>query len=130
MRLMVGVLSVLVLVLVGCANEPPSVISYDAVPKDGDPVRGETLYHQQVSPIPTCASCHDEEGNASPTLEGYGEVAGTRVEGQDAHEYTFYAIVEPWRHILDGYGNAMYNEYDDRLSEQDIADLIAYTLGL
>jgi hypothetical protein len=55
-------------------------------------------------------------------------VAGERVEGESAREYTFYAIAEPGRYIVEGYGNAMYNRYDENLSPQEIADLIAYLL--
>lgn len=116
--------------LMGCANTPESVIPYSEIPETGDVARGEALYNESISLAPTCASCHNAEGGGSPDLTGYGEIAGTRVEGQDAHEYTFYSIAEPWRYIVDGYGNAMYNLYDDRLTPQQIADLIAYVLSL
>ncbi len=128
MHVLVGLM--LVVLAAGCSNEPESKIPYSALPAEGDPVRGERLYNELASPLPPCSSCHNEEANASPLLERYSEIAGSRVEGQNAHEYTFYSIVEPWRHVVDGYGNAMYNEYDDRLQPQDIADLIAYVLSL
>jgi len=116
--------------LVACNNNPPSVIPYSEIPPEGDPVRGEQLFNQQVNIAPTCVSCHNADSNASPSLDGYGDIAGTRVEGETAHEYTFYAIAEPGRYLVPNYGNAMYNQYDELLEPQDIADLIAYLLSL
>ncbi len=117
----------LVVLLAACGANAPSVIPFDDLPAEGDPVRGEELYTQQIGVVPACNSCHVEGARGAPTLLDYNaEVAAGRVEGQSAREYTFYAIVEPGQHIVEGYGNAMYNRYDDNLSPQDIADLIAY----
>jgi len=124
-------ISVIALVtLVACDNNPASVIDYEELPPSGDVARGEALYDQSVDLAPSCSGCHLEEDGASPSLNGYSAVAGERVEDQDAHEYTFYAIVEPGRHIVEGYGNAMYNQYDEKMTPQQIADLIAYLLSL
>lgn len=131
MRASLGIIIAIVTMgVVGCGNNPPSVIPYEDIPAEGDPVRGEQLFHEQIGIAPTCESCHNENSNASPDLTGYSEVAGTRVEDESAHEYTFYAIAEPGRFIVEGYGNAMYNQYDDNYEPQDIADLIAYLLSL
>lgn len=118
----------LVFGLAACATEPPSAISYSKLPDEGDPVRGEALFSQSIEGLAPCASCHLPDMPASPDLDGFGDVAGTRVAGVDAREYTFYAITEPGRTIVAGYGNAMPNQYDENLSPQDIADLIAYLL--
>ncbi len=125
----IGILMMMCLVvLVGCTGDEPSSIALTDVPVDGDPVRGEELFNT-VSPV--CSSCHMEDNaSASPDLTGYGDVAGTRVEGESAREYTFHAITEPGRFVVEGYGNAMPASYDDDLNPQDIADLIAYLLGL
>ena len=79
-----------------------------------------------------CNSCHliGQLGGASPNLTGYGTLAGTRVAGQSAHEYTFYAITEPGQYLAENFGNVMPDKYDDKLKPQDIADLIAYLLTL
>lgn len=117
-----------ILLLAACDNNPPSSIAYDELPADGDASRGEMLFNQTASP--PCMACHQENATASPALAGFGAVAETRVDGQSAREYAFYSIVEPARHIVEGYGNAMPATYDDMLSPQDIADLIAYVLSL
>ncbi len=114
-------------VLTACGANPPSAIPFEDLPAQGDPTRGEALYTAQVGVMPACNSCHVEGARGAPTLLDYNaEVAAQRVDGEDAREYTFYAIAEPGRFIVEGYGNAMYNKYDDNLAPQDIADLIAY----
>lgn len=119
------------LLLVGCASNPESVITYESLPTDGDPVNGAVLFNNTGSSVPACSACHNESAAAAPHLdETYPEIAANRIDDMDAHKYTFYAIVEPWRHLAAGYGNAMYNQYDERLSPQEIADLMAYLLEL
>ena len=123
-QLMMAIIAALL--LAACNAEPPSAIPYSALPETGDPVRGATLYAEDSSPL--CTSCHVADATGAPTLENYAQEARSRVEGQSAREYTFYAITEPWQHIVEGYGDAMPYSYDDDLSAQDIADLIAYLL--
>jgi cytochrome c553 len=118
-----------VLLLAACAPKPPSVLDYADLPVQGDAARGAILFTQQSRLAPSCESCHNPNAVGSPTLEGFGEIAATRVEGQSAHEYAFYSIVEPWRYVVEGYGDAMYNQYDDLMPAQDIADIIAYILA-
>ena len=120
----------LVIILSACNANPTSVVNYEAVPTEGDVARGEALYNSGKELAPPCSGCHIPNAPASPDLAGFGAVAATRVEGQTAHEYAFYSITEPGRFIVEGYGNAMYNMYDEALTPQDIADLIAYILRL
>lgn len=67
---------------------------------------------------------------AGPGLGGFSRRAGERVEGQTAEVYTYESIVRPARYIVRGFSNIMYNRYVEKLSQQDIADLIAFLLGL
>lgn len=124
-------LTLIFLVLVtACDANPPSVISYDQLPPAGDVERGAELFNQPINSAPPCSGCHLPNSPASPDLAGFAERAGNRVEGETAREYAFYSIVEPGRYIVEGFGNAMWNQYDESLSPQDIADLIAYLLSL
>ena len=121
-------IAVLVLLLAaGCASTPPSVIAYSDLPV-GDAARGEVVYTQTSAVVAACTACHQSDGAGAPMMAGYSQVAGTRVAGQTASEYTFYSIVEPYRYLVLGYGNAMPHTYDNRLTPQDIADLTAYLL--
>jgi mono/diheme cytochrome c family protein len=118
------------LLLVACAPEDLPY-QFDDLPA-GDAQRGATLFGQSVNGAPACVSCHTLDGGAAagPGLEGYGEVAATRVKGQSAGEYTFYSILRPAKHIVRGYSNVMPADYAGKLSAQDVADLIAYLLSL
>lgn len=121
----------LALVLAACDTDAPSVIAFEAIPDSGDAENGALLFEQSIGGTAPCASCHMEGAAGAPHIEaGYDALAADRVEGQSAREYTFYAITEPAQHIVDGYGNAMPNQYDENLTEQQIADLIEYMLGL
>jgi mono/diheme cytochrome c family protein len=120
----------LLFALSACNANPPSTIAFDALPETGDAARGADLFNQPIDRAPPCSACHIEGNAASPDLSGFGERAASRVAGESAREYAFYSITEPGRFIVEGFGNAMYNTYDEKLSAQDIADLIAYLLKL
>ncbi|MDQ7035835.1 MAG: cytochrome c [Anaerolineae bacterium] len=121
---------VLIIVLTACNPNPPSVINYADVPREGDVAQGEILFTSGKNSAPPCILCHIPESPASPDLAGFAERADSQVEGQSAHEYAFYSITEPAQFIAEGYGNAMYNQYDEIFTPQEIADLIAYLLTL
>jgi mono/diheme cytochrome c family protein len=121
---------VLLFIITACNTNPTSTVSEADVPESGDPARGEILFDQGKDGAVACVSCHNETGVASPDLTGYSAVASSRVPGESAYEYTFHSIVEPGRYIVEGYGNAMPNTYDEALTPEEIADLIAYLLTL
>jgi cytochrome c553 len=125
------VLMIATLLIAGCAPNVETVIPYADIPAAGDAERGAQLFNQSINTAPACSSCHLEEPDgASPVLAGYSQIAGERVEGEDAREYTFYSIAEPARYVVEGFGNVMYDQYDEKLTPQQIADLMAYLLTL
>jgi hypothetical protein len=78
-------------------------------------------------------SCHavgPEPSKAGPSLQDYSTLASQRVKQQTAEDYTFYSILRPSEHIVQGYSNVMPSDYAQKLSRQEIADLIAYLLSL
>jgi len=97
---------------------------------EGDPARGEDLFAQPIDTAPACTSCHvlTDQRIAGPGMEGYGARAGNTVEGQTAAAYSYMAIVHPGAYIVEGYNNLMWSQYGERLSDQQLADLIAYML--
>ena len=103
--------------------------SYSDLPS-GDPVRGAEAYTQSIGGSASCASCHplDDSRGAGPSLQGYSAIAGQRVRGQTAEQYTFDSILRPSKHLLQGWSNIMPSDYAEKLSRQQIADLIAYLL--
>jgi mono/diheme cytochrome c family protein len=120
-------------VLAACSSEPSDEeveVGFAALPQ-GNAERGAAVY-TLVDDFPPCTSCHALEGRSvnGPALAGYSAVAGTRVQGQSAEEYTYIAIVQPGDHIVEGYPNIMPTVYQERLTPQEMADLIAYLLTL
>lgn len=119
---------VVTFVIAGCSQRGGTPVPYVEI--EGDAARGAQLFTQAIDSMPPCSACHVPGSPASPHLAGYGAVAGERVPGQSAREYTFYSITDPGRFIVPGFGNAMYDRYSTGLTEQQIADLITYLLTL
>lgn len=121
-------LSLIMLFISSCSGQAASL---DALPT-GVIERGAEWFVQSINGAPSCVSCHSLDGTTlvGPSLQGYGDVAGSRVEGLSAEEYTYNSILRPAEHLALGFANVMYNQYGRRLSEQQIADLIAYLLSL
>jgi cytochrome c553 len=128
-RVLTGLMLVAFLALAGCSTG--GEIAFRDLPP-GDAQRGAALFTEQVRGAPACSLCHalDSERINGPALNGFSAVAGTRVEGFSAQEYSLQSIMRPAAHLVSTYPNVMYNQYKERLSRQQIADLIAYLLTL
>lgn len=103
----------------------------------GDAERGATLFLQGKDGAPGCRACHlDAPGGfgasqiSGPSLVGLAERAGSQVAGLDAEAYLRQSILSPNEFLVEGYNAIMFPNYADYLTEQDIANLIAYLLGL
>ena len=119
------VVMALMLIVTACTGNPPSTIAFTELPDSGDSAIGEILFTGQ-----NCSNCHMEGATGAPQLDGLSDRAGSTVEGQSAREYVFYSITEPAQHIVEGFGNAMPNDYDENMTATELADLIAYLLSL
>ncbi len=117
------------LLLVGCSTADTS--NYETLPP-GDASRGAQLFQQSVNGAPPCASCHSLDGSVivGPSLKGISTRAGTRIAGMDAPHYIYQSITRPAAYLVSGYSNLMYSQFDQKLSPQQLADLIAYLLTL
>lgn len=123
------IVSGLLFLLAACQSSPPNT-DFNALPP-GDAERGAAIFNAMHDGAPACSTCHllEGRGGAGPSLAGLGAAAGARVRGQSAEEYIYNSIVRPARHIVQGYSNIMYNSYDEKLSAQQIADLITFLLS-
>lgn len=99
---------------------------------EGDAANGEELFDQRINSAPACTGCHqiDTIRRVGPGLAGYADRAATTVDGQDAAEYTYNAIVNPASYLVEGYPNVMHAGYGNDWNDQQIADIIAYLLSL
>lgn len=91
----------------------------------GDPAAGQQLYNALG-----CMACHSLDGSelVGPSFQGLGQVAGGRIEGYTAEEYLRESILRPCDFVVEGYTCVMPQNYGDRLSGQDLADLVAFLL--
>lgn len=98
----------------------------------GDANRGAELFIQSINGAPPCAACHTLDGTAlsGPGLQGYAATSQDRVGGITSEAYTLTSIISPGTYVVRGFGNVMYDQYAQRLTPQQLADLIAYLLTL
>lgn len=103
----------------------------------GDPARGEMLYNQTVigaGSAPGCITCHSLDEAVTlvgPSHFRLGARAGKIVPGTSAETYIKESIVDPDDYITEGFTEGgMYKNYGKELSNQEIADLVAFLLIL
>jgi cytochrome c551/c552 len=89
----------------------------------GDPARGDSLIETQG-----CYACHrvGAVNGIAPSFEGIADRAGERKSGMSAPAYLYESIMYPTAYIVDGFSPAMPQNYPAVLSDQDMADLLAY----
>jgi mono/diheme cytochrome c family protein len=103
----------------------------------GDAANGETLFTQAtIGPnnAPGCVTCHSLEPDVvivGPSQAGLATRAETRVEGQTAEQYIRNSIINPNDYVVEGFAEGvMYQHYGTDLTEEQIDDLVAFTLTL
>jgi len=100
----------------------------------GDPARGEALFKQTtIGSAPGCITCHSlEEGKTlvGPSLAHVATEAEKYVQqgvANSVDEYLHDSIVNPDKYVVEGFPKGvMYQNYGKDLTEQQIADLVAF----
>lgn len=105
----------------------------------GDASRGQALFNQTtIGPnnAPGCTTCHSltpGEVKVGPSLAGVATHAGEMIndpiytgKARTAGEYLRESIVSPDIFVHEGRPGVMYPNYGRDLSEQEIADLVAF----
>lgn len=80
-----------------------------------------------------CMGCHqlgpNEIGITGPDLNELPNIAASRVPGQDAETYVHTSIVEPNAFVNEGFAaGTMPDNFDERMSEEEINSLVAWLL--
>jgi cytochrome c oxidase subunit II len=127
MRLTIVALVLLSLALGGCAS---TATEATATATSGDAGAGPALAAQFG-----CAGCHSVDGSAgvAPTWKGlYGSSVkladGSTVTADSA--YIDQSILEPDAKVVEGFKPGIMRSFSGKLSEQQIADIIAYVQTL
>jgi len=102
---------------------------------EGDPSAGKDLLVQGlIGTQAGCTTCHSLEPGVTglgPSLAGVGVEAASRVEGSSAADYLRESILTPDAYIVAGFGGGvMPGTYGGELTEQQVADLVAFLLTL
>lgn len=86
----------------------------------------------QVALAYGCVGCHALDPNqqmSGPTWYHMGDTAAGRVAGESPAFYLYHSIVAPNDYLVPGYqGGIMPADFGERLSAQELADLVAYLL--
>ena len=78
-----------------------------------------------------CANCHLlGDGRTAPLFDGVADVAAQRRPPLSAAQYLYEATLYPAAHLVEGYTNAMPNDYGERLSLAEVGHIIAHLLTL
>lgn len=92
---------------------------------NADPQRGATLVTRDYE----CYACHVQGAdNIAPNYTGLKERAVTERPPLTAAAYIYESIVHPSFHLVAGYPDAMPKNYESRLGERDLGDILAYLL--
>jgi cytochrome c551/c552 len=97
----------------------------DALLENASAERGQALLDTYE-----CGACHrgGAANGVAPSFEGTAERAAQRDLQLTAAAYIYQSITQPGAYIVEGYANAMPQNYGTRMTDQEIGDMIAYLL--
>ena len=76
-----------------------------------------------------CNLCHLRgDGSQSPLFYGLADIAAERRQPLSAEQYLYEATLYPGLHLVEGYSNSMPDNYDERLTRQEVGHIIAFML--
>lgn len=94
--------------------------------EDASAAQGEALVVEYA-----CSVCHiTGGGRVAPPFAGLADRAASRRPQLSARQYLLESIVQPGDYLVAGYANAMPGNFANRLSQAEIAHIIAYLLTL
>jgi mono/diheme cytochrome c family protein len=123
---MLGVMSIGVLILVGCASSAQTAAL--ATPTlTAEQQLGKQVFEQH------CKNCHStipESIVVGPSLAGVAQRASSRVEGMDPRDYIEMSITQPGKFLVEGYPDLMPVTLADTLSEEEVEAVLTYLMTL
>lgn len=115
--------------------QPTSTVAPTETVFTPDSARGQEIFEHGVENAPACAVCHLVEKipgrySVGPLLKGVATRASQRVAGLSAEEYLYESVTSPGSYTVNGFANAMFSKYSEVLTQEQIADVIAYLMTL
>ena len=91
--------------------------------------RGRADHGAELLVTYQCVNCHISGlSNIAPPFEGIGERAAERRPPLTAAEYLYESITRPLAYVVPDYAPAMPQNFDERLTDQEMGDMIVYLL--
>ena len=115
--------------LSACDDTSSAGVSAD-VAAIGDPNAGRQIFETGGAAAVPCATCHTLDGTelVGPSLQGIADRAASRTT-LSAEDYIRQSITDPSAYIVEDYAAVMYKEYADKLSTDDVDNVIAFLLS-
>ncbi len=97
----------------------------DALLKIGNAADAESIIESMGCPV-----CHRQgaENGIAPSWVGIAARAATRRPGLSAAAYLYQSITNPSAFVVPGYTDVMPKDFAQRMSDQQLADVMAYLL--
>ncbi|MBI1259454.1 MAG: c-type cytochrome [Chloroflexi bacterium] len=90
----------------------------------GNAVDGQSVINQYG-----CHVCHTAQvAGVGPSWVGIAARAATRKAPMSAADYLYESITQPAAYVVPGYQNVMPGDFGARMSDLELADVIAYLL--
>jgi cytochrome c oxidase subunit II len=106
------------------ACAPEEVPAFEELPA-GTAATGEALYNSKG-----CAACHSLDGSrlVGPSFVGLGSRAEGRSAEETSQQYLVHSILRPCDFVVPSFTCVMPPLYGEQLTQQELADLIAFIL--
>lgn len=119
---------ILLLVLVACADTAAGDVPAEAA-AIGDVNAGRQIFETGGNALVPCMTCHTLDGTelVGPSLQGIADRAASRTD-LSAEDYLRQSITDPAAYLVDSYADVMNKEYGNKLSEEDIDNVVAFLL--
>ncbi|GIL13395.1 MAG: hypothetical protein BroJett038_21150 [Chloroflexota bacterium] len=104
--------------------------AFDAAVPDTPVARGEYWFKR---PPAICATCHALEPDiiiVGPSLAGIATRAASRIPGLNAEAYLRQSIITPGEYIVPGFQDVMQKNLGEKLSAEQINDIISFLMTL
>jgi len=127
---LVGLL-MLIGLLSACSDLAPADTEIPAdIAAIGDPDAGRLIFETGGASAVPCATCHTLDGTelVGPSLQDIAGRAASRTT-LSAEDYIRQSIMDPSAYVVEDYADVMYKDYANKLSPEDVDNVIAFLLS-
>lgn len=148
---LLALLAAAALLVSGCATPPastatpPPPTAHSPTPTaitTGDPARGKAVFEGATGVTPACTSCHsagrDRQPLVGPPLFGVADIVDVIIEEKVIPDFPYASpesyirdsVENPGVFLVPGFPDIMPKNFKAQMSEEEMADLVAYIASL